>query len=76
MADTIDSARQPEPGRLLPPYGGQTHCQAAECQRLLDEEVGAYWFTEVETRKWVVFCGATAAYVELHARHRFARVML
>lgn len=71
-----DQQRTPELGRLLPPYGGRTHCQATECGRLLDEDVGAYLFTQIETRKLVVFCGATAAYIELHARHRFALVML
>lgn len=65
----------PEFGRLRPPYA-VTHCQAAECERVLDEEVGAYLFTDMETRKLVVFCGDTARWVELHRRDRFALLML
>ena len=64
-----------EYGRLVPPYS-QTHCQAEECGRELDEEIGAYLFTDLDSNKLVIFCGATATYIDLHRRDRFALVML
>lgn len=65
----------PQLGRLRPPYH-RDDCAAAHCQQLLDETIGAYLFTDLETRKLVVFCGDCARHVELNCRTRFALVPL
>lgn len=62
-----------EDGRVLPPYGGCTRCADSTCQARLDEEAGAYLFTDRTTGKLVVFCGDCALRIDLHDGVRFAR---
>lgn len=62
-------------GKLKPPYPRET-CQAEECGVQLTEETEAYLFTDLDSGKFAVFCGATAAYVETHCADRFKLVML
>lgn len=64
-----------EYGKLVPPYP-VTHCAAEECRVELSEDVGVYLFTDLESGKFVCFCAATAAEVELHHAARFKLVML
>lgn len=65
----------PELGRLRPPYH-RDDCSSSTCGRLLDEDAGAYLFTDLGTRKLVVFCGDCARHVELNCRTSFALLCL
>lgn len=55
----------PQLGRLLPPYGGISHCANEDCQCALTEELGAFMFKVVSTDKLCVLCGSCAIAVEL-----------
>jgi hypothetical protein len=64
-------------GKLVPRYGGKTHCALDTCSKELSEDDGgAYLYTDLETGKLVVFCADTAAFVELNHRERFRLVAL
>lgn len=72
------NGRKPELGKLVAPYGGVKRCAASDCHGDngdLDAN-GAYLFSNVETGKLSVLCGACCDYVELHNPLRFRRVML
>lgn len=62
-------------GKLVPPYPAK-HCAAMDCHVELTEESGAYLFRDIETGKLVVFCEATAGYVELNRSERWKLVAL
>jgi hypothetical protein len=67
----------PQPGRVLPPYGGIKNCAADICKDPpLNEEKGAYMYKDLETGKLVIFCGDCARHVELNHRERFLLVPL
>jgi hypothetical protein len=53
-----------ELGKLIPPYGGITNCANEECQRELNEELGAFMFRWLVTNKLCVLCGSCALYAE------------
>jgi len=70
-----DQERQPEYGRLQPPYGA--HCAATNCgQSRLNEDNGAYLHRDLETGKFVILCGDCSRHAELTARHRLPLVVL
>lgn len=62
-------------GLLVSPYPVD-RCAADHCRVELTAETEALLFTNLETGKLTVFCGACALFVELNRRDRFALVML
>lgn len=69
--------REPEEGRILPPYGGATRCAAADCDNsVLDEDHGAYLHRNRESGKLVVLCGPCSRNAQMYASLRLPLVAL
>lgn len=66
----MNKTKEPELGRLVPPYPRIT-CTDSDCSKILNEDDGVYVFKDLETNKFVILCGDCAAYVELNCRQRF-----
>lgn len=66
---------EPELGRLVPPYPTKL-CVLDTCRRELSEEEGVYAFTDIESGKFVFFCGICTINIELNHSHRFKLLAL
>lgn len=66
---------EPELGRLVPPYPTKL-CVSDACRRELSEEEGVYCFKDLESGKFVFFCGVCTIDVELYNSDRFKLLML
>jgi hypothetical protein len=64
-----------ELGRLKPPYPTKV-CVLDTCRRELSEEHGVYVFNDLETGKFVFFCGVCTIDIELNHRQRFKLLAL
>lgn len=73
--DQIDyRPNESKPGRLVPPYP-VGHCAAAHCRKpLVTRDDECFLYTNLDTRKLVVFCDDCARNVELNHPTRFALV--
>jgi hypothetical protein len=70
------SAEVPEDGRLVPPYGGTTHCRNASCEEPLGEEHGAYLHKDRASGKFLVLCGPCSRLAQMNAALAFPLVPL
>ena len=71
------TAREPEEGRILPPYGGAETCSASNCGNApLTEEHGAYLHRNRESGKLLVLCGPCSRMAQMNDSLRLPLVAL
>jgi hypothetical protein len=71
----MNEVKEPELGRLVPPYPVK-RCVLDTCRRELNEEQGVYCFIDLESGKYVFFCGICTPWIELNHSQRFKLLLL